>query len=202
MPSRFPEERDVTGDSSPGSIADALAHLRARSPTLLEDISAVDRVLWVGSGVSYGQVPGLEVLLRRVLEFLQERIDGTPVGADFREALEQIVRDHLPGELAAFQAEPTEWTIPTDLKGLVNSYSTILGTEVGEHPHDYLLWDAVNVRETYGAPSLEPGAQHRLIAYLVHEGLVEEIVTTNWDGLIERAVEESSGPGQPQLLDD
>lgn len=190
----------MTVDTSEPSIADALAHLRAHAPSLLEDLSTAERVLWVGSGVSYGRVPGLKVLLRRVLEFLQSRIDATSEGTEYRRALEEIVADHLSGELAAFRANPCEWAIPDDLSGLVNCYSKILGTEVGGHPQDYLLWEAVDVRETYGASTLKPGAQHRLIAYLLHEGVVEEIVTTNWDGLIEAAVEESQAANQPPLL--
>ncbi|MGI8986611.1 MAG: hypothetical protein ACR2GM_07450, partial [Nocardioidaceae bacterium] len=157
----------MTEDQSEVSIADALAHLRAQSPALLDDLANADRVLWVGSGASYGRVPGLKVLLRRVLEFLQDRMNDSAEGSDHRRALEQIVEEHLPGELAAFQADPAGWAIPDDLTSLVNSYSTILGTEVGEHPQDYLLWEAVDVRETYGAPTLQPGAQHRLIAYLL-----------------------------------
>ena len=190
----------MTEDQSEVSIADALARLRAQSPALLEDLANADRVLWVGSGVSYGRVPGLKVLLRRVLEFLQDRMNDPVEGSDHRRALEQVVEEHLPGELAAFRADPAGWAIPDDLTSLVNSYSTILGTEVGEHPQDYLLWRAVDVCEAYGAPTLQPGAQHRLIAYLLHEGVVEEIVTTNWDGLIEKAAEESSVSGQPPLL--
>lgn len=190
----------MTDDQSEVSIANALAKLRAQSPALLEDLANSDRVLWIGSGVSYGRVPGLKVLLRQVLEFLQDRIDHSAEGIDHRRALEQIIDEHLHSELAAFQVDPAGWAIPDDLTSLVNSYSTILGTEVGQHPQDYLLWEAVNVRETYGAPTIEPGAQHRLIAYLLHEGVVEQIVTTNWDGLIEKAVEESSAPGHPALL--
>jgi hypothetical protein len=149
----------VTEDQNEVSIADALARLRGRSPALLADLANADRVLWIGSGVSYGRVPGLKVLLRRVLEFLQDRINDPLEGSDHRRALDQVVEEHLPGELAAFRADPAGWAIPDDLTSLVNSYSTILGTEVGEHPQDYLLWEAVDVCETYGAPTLQPGAR-------------------------------------------
>lgn len=190
----------MTGDPGKMSIGEALALLRRQSPGLLEDLSTADRVLWVGSGVSYGLVPGLKKLLWSVLDFLQRRINDPAEGEDHRRALEEIVAEHLPHELVAFRADPANWAIPGDLAALVNSYSSILGTEVGQHPSDYLLWEAIDVRETYGALTLQPGAQHRLIAYLLHEGIIEKIVTTNWDGLIEKAVDESSGRGQPPLL--
>lgn len=190
----------MTSNPIIASIADALAHLRARCPALLDDLAKADRVLWVGSGVSLGQVPGLDVLLRRVLTFLQNGIDGSAAGIACQAALDEIVEQYLAGDLAAFRSDPINWAIPDDLSELVTSYSKILSAEVGKHPQDYLLWDAVDVRETYGSPAIEPGPEHRLIAYLIHEGVVEEVVTTNWDGLIERAVEESAGSGQMPLL--
>jgi len=92
------------------------------------------------------------------------------------------------------------WSVPSDLSELTNSYSKILATEVGEEDQDYLLWKAVDVRETYGSPDIKPGPEHWLIAILVHEGALGEAVTTNWDGLIERAVRESSIEVEPEKV--
>jgi len=52
---------------------------------------------------------------------------------------------------------------------------------------DYLLWEGINLRETYGAPEIVPGPEHHLIAILIRERVVNALVTTNWDGLIESA---------------
>ena len=49
--------------------------------------------------------------------------------------------------------------------------------------------------------TLVPRAAHRYIAYLVREGLIDEIVTTNWDTCIERALTCSFGPRLAARLD-
>ena len=49
--------------------------------------------------------------------------------------------------------------------------------------------------------TLEPRPVHRYIAYLVREGLVDEIVTTNWDTCIETALTRSFGPRRTARLD-
>lgn len=182
------------------TISEALASLSADHPSLLADLTRGDRVFWVGSGVSFGQVPGLETLLRRVFEFLQEKIVAGSSDDPHLKALDEIIRQHLPDQINAFESDPVGWTIPPDLSDLTRSYSEVLGTEVDDQPLDYLLWEAVDVRETYGSPDIEPGFDHQLIAYLIREGVVTEIVTTNWDGLIERAAKDSAPGVNPPPL--
>lgn len=48
-------------------------------------------------------------------------------------------------------------------------------------------FDILKLDEKYSDPAVEPDAEHRLIALLISEGAISEIVTTNWDPLIERA---------------
>ncbi len=115
-------------------------------------------------------------------------------------ALEQIIQDHLPDELDQFRRDPSAWSVPGDVSTLETSYSKILATEVGSEDPDYLLWEAVDVRETYGSPHIKPGPEHWLIAFLVHEGLLSEAVTTNWDGLIEKAVRDSCIEAIPEKV--
>ncbi|RHW25398.1 hypothetical protein D0Z08_19410 [Nocardioides immobilis] len=182
------------------TVGEALASLRANHPSLLDDLNRGDRAFWVGSGVSFDQVPGLGELLHRVLEFLRANIDAAATDDMHRDALDRIIEEHLPSELATFRADPCAWPIPTDLSELETSYSEVLGTEVGDRPQDYLLWDAVDVRQTYGSPDINPGPDHQLIAFLIHEGVLTDIVTTNWDGLLEKAVEESAPAGNPPPL--
>lgn len=181
-------------------IKSTLIQLRARYTALLEDLSRGERVLWIGSGVSRDQVPPVEALIRMVLEFLRDTLVPDDPTDPHLLALKEIVTAYLPAEIANLSAAPSAWAVPTDLSALVNSYSSILGTDVGVEEPDYLLWEAVNVRETYGGPALVPGPEHWLIAILVHEGAMEEAVTTNWDGLIERAVRDSSMPLQPAMV--
>jgi len=182
------------------AVADALDVLRAKYSEMLDDVARGERVLWIGAGVSRKQVPDVESLLSRVLTFLRDKIDLSATPDVHREALESIIRVHLPDELDDFLSNPTCWKVPPDLSSLVNVYSTILGTEVGLEAQDYLLWEAVDVRETYGNPGIAPGPEHWLIAFLVHEGVVQEAVTTNWDGLIEHAVRTSSIDEDPEKV--
>ena len=49
--------------------------------------------------------------------------------------------------------------------------------------------------------TLVPRPAHRYIAYLVREGLIDEIVTTNWDTCIERALTCSFGPRRALRID-
>jgi hypothetical protein len=61
----------------------------------------------------------------------------------------------------------------------------------GEKP-DYLLWDAVDVRQTYANDGLKPDSEHVCVAILVMEGVAPNIASANWDGLIEIACKELS----------
>lgn len=186
--------------ASPPPIEDvtaALALLRSDYHELLDDVARGDRVLWIGAGVSREQVPEVEPLLRGVLVFLRDKIATGVAPDEHREALRAIVDEHLPSELDAFDKDPGAWAVPSDLKSLVTSYSKILATEVGTEDQDYLLWEGVDVRTAYGDPGISPGAQHRLIAVLALEGALTEAVTTNWDGLTEKAVRESSMDSAP-----
>jgi hypothetical protein len=183
-----------------GTIAEALASLRANHPGVLDGVSEGDRVLWVGSGVSKDQVPGLEPLLCKLLTFLQAKDSGA-IDDPHKQALEQILENYLPAELGPYQSDPVGWSVPADLNELVTSYSEILSVGVNNQETDYLLWCAVDVRDTYGSPAIEPGADHWLISFLILEGAVSDVVTTNWDGLIERALARSVGAGpQPPAL--
>jgi hypothetical protein len=182
------------------TVETALETLRTRYSALLEDIGRGERVLWIGAGVSRDQVPDVGQLLVKLLTHLRDKIVPGVDDDPHLSALQLIIGEHLPDELDDFSKEPRAWHVPTDLSNLSNSYSNILATEVGNEVQDYLLWEAVDVRQTYGSPDLIPGPEHWLIAFLVHEGLLTEAVTTNWDGLIERAVRESSTTPVPEKV--
>ena len=72
------------------------------------------------------------------------------------------------------------------LDGLVERYSELLGIQVDGEEQDFLLWDAVDVRETYG-PGHAPDCEHLCVAILALEGVIAEVASPNWDGLIEAA---------------
>jgi len=85
-----------------------------------------------------------------------------------------------------------EWE-PGDLESTRNVYSQVLGTWVNGKPEKYLLLEVADVPARYGDPSLEPGIDHRLIAVLIAEGVLSEMASGNWDGLIEKAVAQATG---------
>ena len=62
----------------------------------------------------------------------------------------------------------------------------------GEDP-DFLLWEGIDVVNTYGSPDLEPAAEHFCLAILMLEGVIRNAASANWDGLVERAIHRLSG---------
>jgi hypothetical protein len=93
-----------------------------------------------------------------------------------------------------------EWPgLDAIIERLVSNYARFLEVVVANEEDDYLLWEGVNVCDTYGDPTLEPDTEHLCIAILILEGLASEIASANWDGLIEKAVDELAN-GNPILV--
>jgi hypothetical protein len=86
----------------------------------------------------------------------------------------------------------TEWgeVGETIVDRLRSKYARLLDIRVDGKPPDYLLWEVVGVVDTYADASLQPDAEHLCIAILAIEGVLSNVATANWDGLIETAVEE------------
>lgn len=153
-------------------------------------------VLWLGSGISRDRVKDVAELLSGVVEHLRVNIDISNNDCVYRTALNDVLR------LAALQREEfdtldlsatfTSWPLHERIVStLITNYSKVLDVPVGDsNPDDYLLWTALDVPNTYGAPELEPDVEHRCIAILMLEGLVSSAVTANWDGLLEKALAE------------
>src|SRR5262249_4994823 len=89
--------------------------------------------------------------------------------------------------------------LPAIQARLANQYARLLDIPVGEQNDDFLLWDGVNVVEIYADPSKEPDAEHLCIAILAIEGVAPDIASANWDGLIEKAVNQLTD-GQAPLV--
>ena len=168
----------------------ALSILRAEHRALLSDVSDGNRVFWVGSGLSRGVVPMLPELIYRVLGFLQANAAEGDSNDPHLATLEALVARHLPLELANLKADPKGWALPTpsELEPLARFYADIFAERVPGKDPDYILWNAVDVPHTFGDPSLTPSSNHILLALLMLEGVVSEVASGNWDGLIEKAV--------------
>jgi hypothetical protein len=153
-------------------------------------------VLWLGSGISRDRVPNVYELLERVLEHLRSNIDDVDSDCGYRTALDEVLRlvglkrDEL--ESIDYSIVVKDWPLVEHIvSALVTKYSQVLDVAVGDdQPEDYLVWTGLDVPATYGSPALEPDVEHYCIAVLMLEGLVESAVTANWDGLLEKALEE------------
>jgi SIR2-like domain len=90
---------------------------------------------------------------------------------------------------------PTNWpVINTVLTNLAGEYSRLLDVRVLGHAEpDYLLWEVVDVPATFARASAAPDCEHFCIAILALEGVLPDVATANWDGLIEAAVDELTG---------
>ena len=148
--------------------------------------------LWLGSGISFGRVEGLRKLVPRVLDFLQQRVAAGDPACRFGRALEDALAlaAITPAERALIDFDRTiaEWPgLEAIGHRLVSNYARFLEIAVDGEEDDYLLWEAVDVTQTYADPAIEPDTEHLCIAILVLEGLASEIASANWDGLIEKA---------------
>lgn len=166
---------------------------------------AEDRyAFWLGSGISFGKVDGLKKIIPRVIEFVRQKIDHTNIDCAFAAALNRALS--LAGlsddEWARvdFEVEFAAWPDQAAIVGrLTNNYARLLEITVAGHPDDYLLWDGVGVAATFANPAIEPDVEHLCMAMLVLEGAASDIATANWDGLVEKAINELTG-GVPKLV--
>ena len=161
-------------------------------------------LLWLGSGLSKSVVPDVRELLRKLLCFLQEQIDPSDTDCRFRNAVSAIFDvPPIPHEVreAIDLSDPVEeWPLDDLLTRLVPHYSAVLDVWVADEARDFLVWDGIDVRTTYGSKDLEPDAEHLCVAILMLEGLVRSAHTTNWDGLIEAAVKLLAGDKTETIL--
>lgn len=181
------------------SVAQVVSLLDERFTGLLEAIAQGSYVLWIGSGISRNRVPGLDELVDRILQFFQSRIDPSDNECPYRRAFETVLDLADLSELEAVHTDigrdVREWdTHKTIISRLSNKYSELLDIELPGRPRDFILWDVVDPRATYGDGLVGPDAEHYCLAVLVLEGAVPALVSANWDGLIEKAIEELAGP--------
>ncbi|MCG7583942.1 SIR2 family protein [Mycolicibacterium sp. OfavD-34-C] len=181
------------------SVAQVLTLIDERFGGLIEAVARGLYVPWIGSGISRNRVAGLDKLVARILEYLQSRIDPAVYDCPYRRAFEAVIDLADLSDLEAvhtdFGRDVREWeTHQTIVSRLCNKYSELLDIELPEHPRDFLLWEVVDPRAEYGDGLVDPDAEHYCLAVLVLEGAVQALVSANWDGLIEKAIKELSGP--------
>lgn len=153
--------------------------------------------LWLGSGISRDRVVGLDGVLAKLLENLRLRIIGAD--CEHHRAFDKILglADLSADEKAQIDlTQPVgTWPIHTELiNRLWDKYSKVLGTELQGQRFDYLLWDVLDFPTTFARQKAD--AEHLAIAMLVLEGVVSDLATANWDGLLEAAMVELGRPNE------
>lgn len=183
------------------TIAETLDLLDGPKERFVAGFQAGQYALWLGSGISRERVVGLDGVLSKLLENLRLRITGAD--CEHHHAFDAILglADLSADERAQIDfAQPvSSWPIHDVLiDRLWSKYSKVLGTEVQGRPFDYLLWDVLDFATTFATQKAD--AEHLAIGMLVLEGVVSDIATANWDGLLETAMVELGRPNETFLV--
>ncbi|WP_420610489.1 SIR2 family protein [Candidatus Poriferisodalis sp.] len=166
-----------------------------RLQSVASGVARGEYVFWLGSGLSRSVVPDVGELLRKLLSYVQSRIDPADEACRFRKALREIL------EIAGKDLAQVPLTTSVDawpqideiVQQLTGQYSLVFGVLVDDEDSDFLLWEGVDVVNTYGSPDLEPAAEHLCLAILMLEGVIRSAASANWDGLVERAIHRLTG---------
>lgn len=186
------------------TVGQTLALFDTSFPDIVDDVANGKYAFWLGSGISRERLADVPTLIGRILQYLQGAIDPSDLNCPYRKALtEALTLAMLSGDEQRhtdFARDFDEWaTYDTIVGRLAREYSQLLDIRItGELP-DFLLWNVVDVPRTYGDDAIQPDLEHFCLAVLIMEGVLPEVVSANWDGLIEKAVAELAG-GANSLL--
>jgi hypothetical protein len=183
------------------TISELLAKFDTQFAAVAQGVENGEFALWVGSGISR-RAPSLGDLIVKAIEFLRERAVVATTEAEYRPALIEALElaGHDAAALAPRFGDPFgRWPEKEAIVGaLWSNYSRILDIRIPHQSNDYILWDAIDIREAFAAPA-PPAAQHLCIAILILEGAVRSIASANWDDYIEAALARLSG-GTPNII--
>ena len=168
-----------------------------------EQLSQADRALeatgqlalCVGSGISRGRLPLLEELIAAAFRNLP---DSAPAMATFKALSENQVFHLRLGDKGITVGNPCslddfrkleERTQIELCRPLVQFYGDVFRDLEIAYLSKQNLLEAIDIERFKTA---EPAAPHFFIAYLMIEGRISKVLTTNWDVLIEKAIERST----------
>ncbi len=185
------------------SVRDTLELLDNSFERFAAGVSNGIYAFWLGSGISFGRAPSLRILVGRVVEFVRSHTDHADPNCKYTRTLQEIL--NLAGasaderERSKFDEPFASWPDQDAIAlRLVNNYSKLLGLTVDGEDMDYLLWNVIDVGSTFADPALIPDVEHLCLAALSLEGAASEMLSANWDPLIERAVDALTD-GNPAL---
>ncbi|UIJ47122.1 SIR2 family protein [Sphingomonas cannabina] len=176
------------------TVREVIARFEADFAAVARAIENGEFALWVGSGISR-RAPDLGILIARAIEYLRVRAVEPATAATYLPALREAVE--LGGQdPAALEHRFTEPFATWPERGAIidgawNNYSRVLDIRVPGQANDFILWNAIDIRDAFANPA-PPAAQHLCIAILILEGAVRTVASANWDGFIEAAVERLS----------
>ena len=180
------------------SVIETLALLDGDFADFAYGVADARYAFWLGSGISFSRFPGLKQIVVKALEFLRTRVGPVPDTCPFYAGLERAfgIANLNASERASIDLSvPVEdWPVVDLLRDRLSSqYAAFLNIDIDGEPLDLMVWEAVDVAATYADPTVLPDAEHYAIAALIREGLVTELPSANWDGLIEKAIGELTG---------
>jgi hypothetical protein len=178
------------------TLTGALDLLRTQWATETERLIADEYSFWLGSGISRERYPDLAALMLRLLRTLQSAADHFNPNCPYTRALRTIVSLTTVADTIDLNTPLDDWpdlTRETAISQLINRYSDVLDVELRvAGPAQELFWDVLKLQELYGDRSVQPDAEHKFLALLALEGVVSELVSANWDPLIELAAQASN----------
>jgi len=188
----------MTGASAnEATVLDVLAKFDGDFATMAAAFGNGEFALWVGSGIS-SKAPNLGKIIERALEFLRQKATDDATQAVFAPAFRRALGySGMTAEAVEpyFHVPFSNWS-EVDRNTIIDrlrwNYSHLLDVRIPNTSEDYILWDAVDVREAFRNPAL-PACEHLCIAVLALEGAIREIASANWDGFIEAAMERLAG---------
>ncbi|MGA3952007.1 SIR2 family protein [Ralstonia nicotianae] len=196
----------VTPTANEITVREVLEKFEAEFAPVADAVENGEFALWVGSGISR-QAPNLGNLIERAFDYIRERATDPATTAAFMPALEEALRlaEVEPAHVHAQYGRPlVVWPERAAIiDRLWNKYSRVLDIRIAGTDADFILWDAIDIRQAFEHPA-PPAAEHLCIAILILEGMVQAVASANWDGFIEAAVDRlSSGvPGVMQVVVD
>lgn len=177
------------------SVKEVLGMLDAEFSEVARAVENGEFALWVGSGISR-RAPSLGGLIERAIEFIRIRAIDVGTSAAYLPALHEAIRlaEMDPTALAhRFTTPYSAWPEAEAITDVLwNKYSRVLDIRINGTPADFVLWDAIDIRDAFANPP-PPAAQHLCIAILIIEGALRTIASANWDNFIEAAVNRLSG---------
>jgi len=196
----------VTRTANEITVREVLEKFEVEFAPVAEAVGNGEFALWVGSGISR-QAPNLGNLIERAFDYIRERAIDPATTAAYMPALEEalVLAEVEPANVQAQYGRPLAvWPEhEAIISRLWNKYSRVLDIRIAERDADFILWDAINIRQAFEHPA-PPAAEHLCIAILILEGSVQAIASANWDGFIEAAVRRLSNgvPGVMQVVVD